>query len=146
MSVLKRLSALVLSLCLLMAAFSQALAEESTGDEVTRSDFSFSLLLHADGFPNDGAAHYADWETFLSKLSLEGVVDVQRFLTNISRVYFDGGLCVNGKMALPFVYDGSTATAMCGLTRCAATASTFRCTTSLSSCSRGIISWVCPRS
>ena len=106
MSVLKRLSALVLSLCLLMAAFSQALAEESTGDEVTRSDFSFSLLLHADGFPNDGAAHYEDWETFLSKLSLEGVVDVQRFLTNISRVYFDGGLCVNGKMALPFVYDG----------------------------------------
>ena len=106
MSVLKRLSALVLSLCLLMAAFSQALAEESAGDEVTRSDFSFSLLLHADGFPNDGAAHYADWETFLSKLSLEGVVDVQRFLTNISRVYFDGGLCVNGKMALPFVYDG----------------------------------------
>lgn len=106
MSVLKRLSALVLSLCLLMAAFSQALAEESAGDEVTRSDFSFSLLLHADGFPNDGAAHYADWETFLSKLSLEGVVDVQRFLTNISRVYFDGGLCVNGEMALPFVYDG----------------------------------------
>ena len=41
MSVLKRLSALVLSLCLLMAAFSQALAEESAGDEVTRSDFSF---------------------------------------------------------------------------------------------------------
>ena len=63
MSVLKRLSALVLSLCLLMAAFSQALAEESAGDEVTRSDFSFSLLLHADGFPNDGAAHYEDWET-----------------------------------------------------------------------------------
>ena len=50
--------------------------------------------------------HYADWEAFLSKLSLEGVIDVQRFLTNASRVYFDGGLCLNGKMTLPFVYDG----------------------------------------
>ena len=60
--------------------FSPALAEETTGgDEVTRSDFTLSLLAHADGFPNDGAAHYADWEVFLSKLSLEGVIDVQRF-------------------------------------------------------------------
>ena len=106
MNAYQKLCALVLFLCLLTAVFSPALAEEAAGDEVTRSDFTLSLSAHADGFPNDGAAHYADWEAFLSKLSLEGVIDVQRFLTDISRVYFDGGLCVNGEMALPFVYDG----------------------------------------
>lgn len=106
MNTFRKLCALILSLCLLAAVLSPALAEETAGDEVTRSDFSLSLLMHADGFPNDGAAHYADWEAFLSKLSLEGVIDVQRFLTNVSRVYFDGGLCLNGKMTLPFVYDG----------------------------------------
>ena len=41
-----------------------ALAEETAGDEVTRSDFSLSLLMHADGFPNDGAAHYATGKPF----------------------------------------------------------------------------------
>ena len=108
MYILKKLFALLLSLCLLTVALPAALAEEAqdAGDDVTRSDFTLSLQAHADGFPNDGAAHYADWETFLSKLSLEGVIDVQRFLTNISRVYFDGGLCVNGENVLPFVYDG----------------------------------------
>ena len=75
MNTFRKLCALILSLCLLAAVLSPALAEETAGDEVTRSDFSLSLLMHADGFPNDGAAHYADWEAFLSKLSLEGVID-----------------------------------------------------------------------
>lgn len=97
MNTFRKLCALILSLCLLAAVLSPALAEETAGDEVTRSDFSLSLLMHADGFPNDGAAHYADWEAFLSKLSLEGVIDVQRFLTNVSRVYFDGGSASTAK-------------------------------------------------
>lgn len=67
MNTFRKLCALILSLCLLAAVLSPALAEETAGDEVTRSDFSLSLLMHADGFPNDGAAHYADWEAFLSK-------------------------------------------------------------------------------
>lgn len=107
MRAFQKLSALLLSLCLLAACLVPAAAEEAAGDDaVTRSDFQLSLLLNAEGFPNDGAAHYQDWQAFLNKLSLSGVIDVQRFLTPVSRVYFDGGLRVNGEMTLPFVYDG----------------------------------------
>ena len=97
----KRLVALLVCLCLLASA---ALAQE---DElaVTRSDFALSLSLHADAFPESNSVHYADWEHFLSKLSLEGVIDAQRFLQTYSRSYFSGGLCLNGEMALPFEYD-----------------------------------------
>ncbi|MDO4350623.1 MAG: hypothetical protein Q4C35_08325 [Eubacteriales bacterium] len=102
-SVWKRLLALCLCVCV---APVWALAEEAAGDGVTRSAFTLSLALHPDGFPNDGAAHYRDWETLLNKLSLRGTVDVQRFLTPTSRVYFDGGLYVNGQESVPFVYDG----------------------------------------
>lgn len=97
MNTFRKLCALILSLCLLAAVLSPALAEETAGDEVTRSDFSLSLLMHADGFPNDGAAHYADWEAFLSKLSLEGVIDVQRFLTNVSACILTAGSASTAK-------------------------------------------------
>jgi len=98
----KRLLALCLCVCLAPAC---ALAQED-GDGVTRSAFTLSLAVHPDGFPNDGAAHYRDWEAFLNKLSLRGTVDVQRFLTPVSRVYLEGGLYLNGEESVPFVYDG----------------------------------------
>ena len=98
----KRLLALCLCVCLMPA---WALAEDA-GDGVTRSVFTLSLSAHPDGFPNDGAAHYRDWAAFLDKISLRGTVDVQRFLTPLSRVYFDGGLYLNDRESIPFVYEG----------------------------------------
>lgn len=94
----RRLAALALCLCLLPGA---VLAE----DEVTRSDFTLSLTLDAQGFPQDGAAHYADWEAFLDKLSLRGVVDSQRYPQTYDRVYFTGGLYIGDECYLPFEYD-----------------------------------------
>lgn len=102
-TIFSRALALLLCLCLLPAA---ALAEAADDGAVTRSNFSLSLNLHADGFPEGGTARYADWETFLSKVSLRGTVDTQRFLQPYSRVYFDGGLYLNEKLTVPFVYDG----------------------------------------
>ncbi len=106
----KRLTALTLTLALVLA-FTPALAliDDSAADmddSVTRSQFTLSLSADPAGFPDDGAAHYADWQTFLGRLSLRGTVDTQRFLTNQSRVFFDGGLYVEEREALPFTYDG----------------------------------------
>ena len=102
-SILSRLLAVCLCLCMLPVF---AVAETNDGTPVTRSDFSFRVNLHPEGFPDQSAAHLEDWQKFLSKLSIEGVADTQSFLSPYSRVYFDGGLCLNGENKLPFVYDG----------------------------------------
>lgn len=105
--ILSSLLSLALTLCLLVLPLAPAAsADTNDGTPVTRSNFTFQINLHADGFPSDGAAHYADWENFLSKLSLSGTADAQSFLSPYSRVYFDGALCLNGESKLPFVYDG----------------------------------------
>ncbi len=98
-----RLLAVCLCICMLPVF---AVAETNDGTPVTRSDFSFRVNLHPEGFPDQSAAHLEDWQAFLGKLSIEGVADVQSFLSPYSRVYFDGGLCLNGENKLPFVYDG----------------------------------------
>ena len=55
-----RMLAMLLALCMLPAA---SLAEYYFLEyPVTRSTFDFSVHLNADAFPNDGAAHYSDWE------------------------------------------------------------------------------------
>lgn len=100
---LLRVVALLLCFSLLPIA---GIADTNDGTPVTRSDFSLSLRLHADGWPDDGAASYADWETLLNALSLRGVIDTQSFLQQYSRVYFNGGLYVDDKCAIPFEYDG----------------------------------------
>lgn len=100
---------IALALCMVMLpalVLAPALAEEADDGAVTRSAFTLSLNLHAEGFPENGAANYQDWQAFLSKLSLRGTVDTQRFLQPFSRVYFDGGLYLNDRLAVPFVYDG----------------------------------------
>ena len=74
-------------------------------DDAVHVDFTFGLGLHADAFPS-GGAHYKDWETLLSKLSLRGSLDGQAFITPVSRVYLDAALQVNGEDKIPFVYDG----------------------------------------
>lgn len=98
-----RVLAIVLCLCLMPLA---ALAEYYDLEyPVTRSTFDFAPRLNADAFPNDGAAHYEDWEAFLSKLSVSGTADVQLFLQPTGRTYADAALCLNGEPVIPFEYD-----------------------------------------
>lgn len=99
-----RLMALLLCIMLLPVS---AMADWVRDDlPVTRSDFELRFKLHADGFPDDGAAHYQDWETFLDRISVQGVIDTQLFLDPLSRVGLDASLCLNGKEYVPFRYDG----------------------------------------
>ncbi len=99
--VLKR----VLVFCLCIALLPVHALAFSDGTPVTRSDFMLSFHLNADSFPDDGLAHYKDWESFLSKLTLSGLMDSQSYPAPIDRVYFDGGLYVNDKLTIPFEYD-----------------------------------------
>ncbi len=96
----------MLCLCLLPV---YALAEEpdfNDGTPVTHSEFEIAFRLNADGFPNDGLAHYEDWEAFVQKLGVRGVVDAQSFPMPVSRVRMDFSLLLDGQEALPFNYDG----------------------------------------
>lgn len=95
-------------LCLCMALLPLHAFAFTDGTPVTRSDFTLSFHLNADGYPEDGLAHYQDWEAFLNRLSLSGLMDTQSFPDPIDRVYFDGGLYVNDRLAIPFEYDGYT--------------------------------------
>ncbi len=100
-----RLCALILTLCLCAApAFSTAETWLPDG-EVTHTDFTLSLGLHADAFPA-GKAHLSDWEAYLKKLSLRGSMDSLAMFTPTSRVYMDAALQLNGEDRFPFVYDG----------------------------------------
>lgn len=102
--ILSRVAALLLCLTLLPV---YALADTVNPDlPVTQSDFDLSLRLHADGFPDDGAAHYQDWQTFLDQVSLKGTINTQLFLNPFSRVGMDASLCLNGKEMIPLEYDG----------------------------------------
>lgn len=98
-----RLLALLLAVCVLPAV---AFADTNDGTPVTRSAFTARLRVNPDGFPEDTQAHVKDWQVYLDKLALTGVADAQSFLSPFSRVYFDGGLYLNGQNALPLVYDG----------------------------------------
>ncbi len=106
-STFTRMLALCLCICLLpVYAFAESRFEDvNDGTPVTHSDFELSFHLYADGYPDDGLMHYQDWETFLNKLSLRGAMDSQSFPAPFDRVYFDGGLYLNGKLTIPFEYD-----------------------------------------
>ena len=95
---------LVFCLCLALLPV-PALAFNDDGTPVTRSDFSLSFHLNADAFPEDGLAHYRDWESLLSKISLRGQMDSQSFPSPLNRVYFNGGAYLNDKAVVPFEYD-----------------------------------------
>ena len=99
---LKRLTALILCLCLMPA---WVLADENHDMPVTRSVLETGFHLYPDAFPNDGAAHYQDWADFLAKFSLRGTADSQLFMEHLERLYFDGGLYLNDQLAIPFEYD-----------------------------------------
>jgi hypothetical protein len=99
-----RLCALAMALCLCVP-LAPASAETFLPDgEVTHTDFTLQLTLHADGFPA-GKAHLKAWETFLSKLDLKGSADTLALFTPLSRAYLNASLRLNGKDTLPFVYD-----------------------------------------
>lgn len=94
--------------CLFFCLFllpATALAQEEAPKPVIRSDFSLSLALHADGFP-EKTTRLSDWEAFLNKLSISGYVNAMDYPDPYSRVYMAAGLQVNGKERIPFVYDG----------------------------------------
>ena len=91
--------------CLCMALLPLNALAFSDGTPVTRSDFSLTFRLNADGCPDDGLAHYQDWEDFLQRLSLRGQMDSQSYPDPIDRVYFNGGLYVDESEAIPFEYD-----------------------------------------
>lgn len=98
-----RLLALLLAVCVLP---SLALADTNDGTPVTRSAFTLTTRVNAAGFPADTEIHAQDWQFFLEKLAFSGVADAQSFLSPYSRVYFSGGLFMNGESVLPFEYDG----------------------------------------
>ena len=102
-TILCRLTALLLCLCLLPAF---AFADTNHGTPVTRSDLVLNFDVYPEGFPDDGLAHYEDWKTFLDKISLQGEMRAQKFLSPYSRVMLDGGVYLNGKNVIPFEYDG----------------------------------------
>ena len=102
---LTRLISLTLALCLCVLP-TLALADTYLPDgEVTHTDFTLDVSLHADGFPQS-KAHLSDWETFLNKLDIKGSIDTLAMFTPTSRVYLNGALRLNGKSQIPFVYDG----------------------------------------
>lgn len=72
---------------------------------VTRADMTITFDVHADAFPDDGAADYKGWETFLNKLAVKGKLDLQQPLTDDVRAWFDGGLYVKDSMTIPFQVD-----------------------------------------
>ena len=100
-----RILALLLCLCML-PVFALADEEINDGTPVTHSAFDLSFRFHADGFPNDGLAHYQDWEKLFDKISVTGDTRAQSFLSPYSRVMLDGSLCLNGESKVPFEYDG----------------------------------------
>lgn len=71
-----------------------------------RSVFEAQLRVHADGFPQDGKAHYGDWQSLFERISLKGTVDTQRMLDPFSRVYMDAQLQLDNQPLIPFEYDG----------------------------------------
>ena len=73
---------------------------------VTRSDFVMQFNLSPESFPKEQQEQAEDWNEFLNKITLQGVVDVQNFPNLLDRVYFNGGLTLNKKMSFPFEYDG----------------------------------------
>ena len=100
-----RLCALALSLCLCVLPTLAAADTYLPDGEVTHTDFTLKLGLHADGFPQS-KAHLSDWETFLNKLDLAGSADTLALFTPTSRTYLDAAFRINGKEELPFVMDG----------------------------------------
>lgn len=102
-TILNRIAAVLLILCMLPAF---ALADTNNGTPVTQSDFTLRLRLNPEGFENDGAAHYEDWQKLLNKISLAGQAKTQSFLSPFSRVMLDGSLCLNDQPTIPFEYDG----------------------------------------
>ena len=106
----RRALALLLALCLLPAAALgevASLAEEWPVDSsaVTRADFDLSVQLHADAFPADGLTDYRGWETFLSKLRLSGVIDLQRFPRPNNRMYMEAQLLLNDRELTQFSFE-----------------------------------------
>ena len=103
-----RMLALCLCICLLpVFAFAETRFEDvNDGTPVTHSDLELSFHLRADGYPDDGLMHYEDWEDFIGQISLRGSMDSQSFPSPFDRVYFDGGLYMDGKLTVPFEYDG----------------------------------------
>lgn len=106
----RRALALLLALCLLPAAAlgeAASLAEEWPVDSsaVTRADFDLSVQLHADAFPADGLTDYRGWETFLSKLRLSGVIDLQRFPRPNNRMYMEAQLLLNDRELTRFSFE-----------------------------------------
>ncbi len=104
-NLLLRIASLLLVFCLLPTG---ALAY---GDvpvfkvPVTRADMTITFDVHPDGFPYDGAADYKGWQTFLDKLSVKGILDVQQPFTDDVRAWFDGGLYVKERLTVPFQMD-----------------------------------------
>jgi len=126
---LMRVFTIILCLCF----FLSSVPAESSGTDtetnpnpdlpVTSANFTLSLNLHPEGFPQSTPL-LRDWAVFLSKLSIQGHIDtldraffLRQFgigefaditdtLQPYSRVYLNGGLYVNGKNRVPFIYDG----------------------------------------
>ncbi|HPF87649.1 MAG TPA: hypothetical protein PK537_06300 [Candidatus Limiplasma sp.] len=98
-----RILALILCLVLPAAAMADTYLIEDTSTHV---DFTLGVGLHADAFPKS-EAHLADWESFLSRLTLSGSLNGQAFLQPQSRVYMEAALCIDGEEKIPFTYDGA---------------------------------------
>ena len=106
--------ALCIQLVLILALLSvPTLAETDTSYVTTvagipayRSVFDARLHFYAEGFPQDGAAHYTDWQALLDRVSVKGTVDTQRMLDPYSRVYMNAAILLDDEELIPYEYDG----------------------------------------
>ncbi len=104
-NLLFRFIALLVCLCLLPVGALAYKGLPESDAPITNVQMDVRFSLDPDAFPQDGAADYQGWKTFLDKLSVQGVMDIQQPLTQDVRACFEGGLYLNGEETIPMLVD-----------------------------------------
>ncbi len=100
-----RLMCLLLCLCMLPISALGYGEVPVYPDPVTHADIDLYFDFFPEAFPDQSAADFQGWATFLNKLGFKGQLDVQNPLTDKVRAWFDGGLYMNDRLVIPFQTD-----------------------------------------
>ena len=103
---MKTLATRILLLILCVALPCGAMAQSTAPDrDVVYADFTLGVALHADGFPPVDA-HLKAWQSFLSRLTLTGSMNVVDFLQQYdSRLYMEAAINIDDEETIPFTID-----------------------------------------
>lgn len=74
-------------------------------DEALRTRYDLRVSLDPNAFPQEGTIHYADWASFLNKLSMSGDLDIHWFPYPELRYNHTGWLNLNGSPVLSLNVD-----------------------------------------